>query len=480
MLQELFSSVNRKQLLIVALLVFAGICFGGLLASKGLVFTLTLISLPFVIGFAVWIFSSPKNGILVVLYIGFIVNGLGRYVPGPLGLSIDAVMFLTLLATIFKVKRDVLQRLKNSLMLVVGIWFGYTVLQILNPEARSLEAWFYAVRGVSLYMIIYIPLILIWFNEEKDFDRFINIWLIWSIIATLWGFRQIFIGVDSFEKHWLDDGGAVTHLLRGKLRAFSFYSDAGQFGAAMGHIGLAAFILGMGYKEQSKKIYFFIASAICFYGMLLSGTRGALFVPIAGFAIFLLMIGNMRVLIIGFMVGALILIGLKYTSIGQGNDQIRRMRTALDPNDASLLVRLDNQKKIADYLSTRPFGGGIGSAGSWGQRFSPGTFLAETALDSWYVKIWAESGIVGLVLFIGMILYVLIDGFITIRRMPESVTQYKMMALYCGFFGISFASYGNQLFGQSPTSIILYLSMTFLVVGKQFIAPKKLAETAHE
>jgi hypothetical protein len=34
----------------------------------------------------------------------------------------------------------------------------------------------------------------------------------------------------------------------------------------------------------------------------------------------------------------------KYTTIAQGNAQVRRMRTAFDPNDASLQVRLDNQK----------------------------------------------------------------------------------------------------------------------------------------
>jgi len=32
-----------------------------------------------------------------------------------------------------------------------------------------------------------------------------------------------------------------------------------------------------------------------------------------------------------------------HTTIGQGNAEIRRMRTAFDPNEASLQVRLENQ-----------------------------------------------------------------------------------------------------------------------------------------
>jgi hypothetical protein len=38
------------------------------------------------------------------------------------------------------------------------------------------------------------------------------------------------------------------------------------------------------------------------------------------------------------------------------------MRSAFDPNDPSLQVRLDNQKILKGYLATRPFGAGIGHA----------------------------------------------------------------------------------------------------------------------
>jgi hypothetical protein len=52
------------------------------------------------------------------------------------------------------------------------------------------------------------------------------------------------------------------------------------------------------------------------------------------------------------------------------------MRTAFDPNDASLQVRLDNQKILKGYLAVRPLGGGIGHAGDKAQRFLPNAFLS--------------------------------------------------------------------------------------------------------
>ncbi len=467
----MFEYISPKELITYSFTLIAAILLAVVIAWGGIITAFALIVMPFILAFLIWLFRIPVVGIESVIILGFIVNGITRYVPGPFGLSVDAVLVLTLLAVIFKSNKIVLKKISNTLMVVVGIWFAYTLFQIINPEARSFEAWFYAVRGVSLYMILFIPIVFILYSEPQHLDKFIKIWFIVSVLAALWSIKQIFLGVDSFEKKWLDEGAATTHVLMGKLRAFSFYSDAGQFGAAMGHTGLAASILALGAKEKLRKYLFLATALLCFYGMLLSGTRGALFVPMSGFFMYFILSKNIKVLVIGMTLGIMFFVGLKYTTIGQTNDQVRRMRTALDPENASLQVRLDNQKKLSSYLATRPIGGGIGSAGGWGQRFSPGTFLAETALDSWYVKVWAEGGIVGLILFIGLVLYVLIDGFIKIFWMPDSDLRYKLMALYCGFFGISVASYGNQIFGQSPTSFILYGSMVYLFLGEKLSTP---------
>jgi O-antigen ligase len=138
------------------------------------------------------------------------------------------------------------------------------------------------------------------------------------------------------------------------------------------------------------------------------------------------------------------------------------MRTALDPNDASLIVRIENQKKLAVYLSSRPMGGGIGSGGFWGNRFSPGSFLSQVALDSWYVKIWVETGIIGLVLHIASLILILIIGIINIFRLKNPDIRQRLVALICGYFGIVFASYGNQILGQMPTGTVINFTMVYM------------------
>jgi hypothetical protein len=310
--------------------------------------------------------------------------------------------------------------------------------------------------------------------KEEDFETFIKIWFSISTFATIWGMKQLFVGMDFAENRWLEMGAKSTHILFGKLRVFSFYSDAGQFGAAQGHVGVVAGILAMGPISKKKRTIYLIVCLLNIYGMAISGTRGALFVVILGFVAYFLISNNMRILVPGAIVGLLVIGMLKYTNIGQQNDQVRRMRTALDPNDASLMARLENQKKLKTYMASRPIGGGIGSAGSWGQRFSPGTFLATTPLDSWYVKIFAESGIIGLFLYLSMLFFILINRFKFIFKMTDIDLKFKMAALYGGIFGVCFASYGNQIFGQFPTGSVMYMSLVYIFLAENFLKKRSL------
>jgi O-antigen ligase len=153
---------------------------------------------------------------------------------------------------------------------------------------------------------------------------------------------------------------------------------------------------------------------------------------------------------------------LKFTYVGQSNYQVQRMRSAFDLKDPSFKVRIKNQLKLSEYLEVRPFGGGIGSAGYWGIRFSPDTFLAKTPMDSWYVKIWAETGIVGIILYLLITVFIL--GYLAVRlwRYTDPLHRQPLLALFAGLAGIFVANYGNQLLGQMPTNILFYLSIAVI------------------
>jgi hypothetical protein len=455
-----------------ALLIAVVLGLGYVTAHGGLVFGFGIIMLPFIISYIYLVFTVPKAGLVGMYILNFIAIGIGRYIKDiPMGLSIDAHLILIYASLFFMsfFKKIPWSNAKNDLTLLAVIWYVYALFQLVNPEAVSRVAWFYAMRGVSLYMLLAIPLLFILFNKKKDMDLFLRLWAVFSVFAVVKGMMQKFIGVDPFEQAWLDEGNDTTHVLFGKLRVFSFYSDAGQFGAAMGHAGVVFSILGWHEKKSVKlKVFYLVVGLLGFYGMMISGTRGAIAVPIVGGALYFVLKKNIRILAVGLILGVATFIFFKHTSVGSGNYTIQRMRTAFDPNDASLQVRLANQRKLKSYLASRPFGGGIGSAGGWGLRFSPNTFLAQTATDSWYVMIWAEQGVVGLVLHLCILFYIVgKSAYIIMFKLKDEEVKAKMSALLCGIFGILGASYGNGVLGQMPTGILIYSSMAFL-----FLAPK--------
>lgn len=460
--------VTTKQILYLSGIIFSGIILGVFVAKTQIMGAATIIALPFVIGYLIAIFRNPVLGLYTVLVFSFFVNGVGRYAnAGPLGLSIDVFLVIALLAEFFKgFEGDPWPDMKrNPILIAIYVWGAYCMLEFFNPEARSKEAWFYAMRAVILYLILIVVLGIVLMRTEKHLDRVLKIWMIASCIATLWGARQLFVGLDRFEQAWMDSGNATTHILFGKLRVFSFYSDAGQYGAAMGHIGLICILLSLSpFGNRNFKLFYLIGGFFCLWGMSISGTRGALFVVMGGFMAYLGMSRNYKMLVIGGIAAVMFFGMLKFTKIGQSNYQINRMRTGLDPNDPSLQLRLINQAKLRGYLASRPIGGGIGSAGFWGTRFSPGTFLAVTALDSWYVKIWAECGVVGLYVHVGMLLTFMIYFGLKLWKIPPCLLRDKLVALYSGMFGILVACYGNQILGQLPTNVAIYLSISFLYV----------------
>jgi hypothetical protein len=365
--------------------------------------------------------------------------------------------------------------MRKDIMFWALITFGYSILEIVNPESRSLEAWFSG-RSLGFYMLLLIPLTLLLMEDKYKLDRFLLVWGILSLVASIKGIIQVKgWGLDQWEQQWLNEGNYKTHVLFGKLRAFSFLSDAGQFGAIQAYSAVVMLITAFATGGWKRKLFFLIVGLVALYGMVISGTRGAISIPFAGFTLYFLLRRNKWLLVSGSVILAVIIFFFKFTTIGQGNAEIRRMRTAFDPNDASLQVRINNQKVLKNYLASRPFGGGIGHGGVKAQRFLPNAYLSQIPTDSWYVLIWVEQGIVGLMLHIIMLLYILIRScYLIMYRIKDPELKLKLSALAAGLFGVMIASYGNAILGQMPTNVLIFISMAVLLNAPAIDRPNKI------
>ena len=461
------SRLSSPRAVLLVIMIISGLAF--LSAKLGMMSFAVSVGLPLFLVYGYFLFTWPVVGLYTAIAMSFVLIGAGRYVKDvPVGLGLDAVLILTFIALFinkFKEKVD-WSPVNKDITYLSLIWFGYSMFQLVNPESQSVAAWFSG-RGVALYMFLMVPLTLLLINTNRKLDILLYVWGALSILATLKGIMQLKIGLDAAEQGWLDDGNAKTHVLFGKLRVFSFMSDAGQFGGNQAYSAVVSFIFSMAQTDRKKKWFFLVVSILAFYGMIISGTRGAISVPLAGFMLFFILRKNIRVLSIGVAILAVVFIFFKFTMIGQGNDQIRRMRTAFDPNDASLQVRLDNQRLLKRYLASRPFGGGIGHGGVKAQKYLPNAFLSQIATDSWYVLVWVEMGIIGLLMHLFILFYTLIRGtWLVMFRLKDPKLKLKISALIAGLAGVMVASYGNAVLGAMPTGMLIYTSMAIILNAK--------------
>jgi len=437
----------------------------GVIVYTGFLGAAFLIALPAFLLLLAFIFKKPKLGFWLTFGYTFIISFLTRYIPVfPWGLGGDAALAILLFVVFFKYYRqlDFGKVLTNRFVVLMIAWFGYMVLELFNPLAPSFGAWFYSMRGLGLYQLLIAMVGIIILQNKKDFFTFANIWFIFSIVAVIWGWKQLVFGVSTIEQAWLDTGEGRTHVLFGKLRVFSYYFDGATYGSGMAQASLAGFILALGPFKAKLRLFYFITGLLAFYGMLLSGTRGALAIPAAGGIAFLIMTRNMRLILITsvFLIGGYVF--LRFTYIGHSVYQIQRMRTAVDPNDASLLVRLKNRERLTEYLQGKPFGGGIGSSGHFGQRFAPGTWLADFAPDGLYTRIRAEGGVVGKYIYLAIWLSLLARGMGLALRMPYSENKYIIMAVVAAFAGVLASSYGESVMTQFPVNFITFIGLVFV------------------
>ncbi|MCC9138829.1 O-antigen ligase family protein [Pontibacter silvestris] len=473
MSQTTFYQKSNTKGLLLPLGIITAVFVGWLTSWIGVALPAVMVVIALFIPYAITVFNNPKVGLISFIIYSFLLFALMRgigYIPFSVGF--EAILLLTWLAALLhNSKQYDWSIIKNDLTFIGVAWFVLTVLEFFNPVGGgSVLAWIGDARYPFLWLLV-VPLSMVIFNEKKDLNIFLLIIIGISVLAAFYGIKQLKIGLFPVEKAFLVT--SPTHMIFGKLRVFSFYSDAGQFGASMAHLCIIAGVLALGPYKKWKKVACAAASLLFLYGMFISGTRGALFTLAVGIFVVLVINKNVKIIILGLIIALAGFVFLKYTYIGHGNYQIRRMRTALNPEDASLNTRFRNQEKIADYLKSYPMGAGVGSIGFAAKSSHHKTYLATIPPDSYWVKIWASYGIIGLIIWFGMMMYILGKCCGIVWNVKDKDLKFKLTALTAGAAGIFFCSYGNEVINNMPSSMIVYISWAFVFLGPKLDSNKQ-------
>ena len=430
---------------------------GGMTA--GVLLLGAIVGIPFI--FACMFYF--KFGITATITTAFFVLGVKRLVADvQLGVLMDvlvAVMFLGLF--IKQIELHDWNFAKNPISKMILFWILYNLLEVANPSAESRLAWVYTVRTFAGIMILYF--LLMYTIDTKDFiKRLIKLWLLLALLGAIWGYVQEYYGLMPFELAWATNPPERYALLwqAGKFRKFSFFSDPLVFGILMAFTSLLCFVLMTGPFSKKKKTVLFFIGLFMLNAMLFSGTRAAFILPPAGLIFYAMITFKKKVL---YSTAALLLLGVAIINVPTSNANIVRLQSAFSPtNDASYQVRVKNQAFIKPFIQKHPLGGGLGSVGEWGKKFSPWSPIANFPPDSGYVRIAVEEGWLGLLLYVTLLFVVFYSGIKDYFRIRDPELKTYALGMLTVFYSLVIANFPQEAIGQYPINILFFVAIAII------------------
>lgn len=316
------------------------------------------------------------------------------------------------------------------------------------------------------FQIMYVFLVFtIYINNTKRLVQYIFFWAGLSILAAAYTWKQLHFGYSAAENAWL--ANSVTHVLQGGtlIRNFSFYSDAANYGEGIACAAIVFFIIGITSKIKKHRYFFLITGFICVWAMFQTGTRTAIACLGAGIIVYVFLSKSIKIAIpvMTFFIFSYII--LAFTNIGGSNQQIRRMRSALDPKDKSANVRTINQQTMRKYMKDAPWGIGLGMNYENVPANNKYARMSSIPPDSEYVFIWLRTGKIGITTFIITMLLMLGGAcWIVLFKIDSPSLRGIGAGMCCAFVGIQLGAYGNQVLMQFPNCLIFYGGLTIVYV----------------
>jgi hypothetical protein len=296
---------------------------------------------------------------------------------------------------------------------------------------------------------------------------YLKLWAFLSFFSAIWTWKQQNIGLTSAENAFLYGQGQSTHIIQGGtlIRYFSTFSDAANYGCNAAAAAVAFIIFGITSKIKKEKWLFLIISFFVVFNMFASGTRTALFCMFGAFAVYLILSKSMKIAIPAAIFGIFIYIFLAFTNIANGNQQVRRMRSAFSKNDASSKTRDINQETMRKYMRDAPWGIGIGMMSANVPANNKYNLMANIPTDSEYVFIWLRTGTEGMTVFL-ITTFMMLFG-------ACNIVMFKLKSrsligigggLCCAFVAIQLGGYANQVLMQFPNCLTFYGGLSIVYI----------------
>ncbi len=409
----------------------------------------------------------------LLVVINYFLQWHGLKLPSgiPMSMYNEMLEIILLVLVIIDAKDAKLERITNLMLLGLFLWCGFCTLEILNNSCGlgiNVGAWYMGTRMMAFQLLYAFLTFSLYIKNPKILIRYLFIWGSLALFASFWIWKQANIGLTHSEEVWLYGAGSNTHIIQNGtlIRYFSIFSDAANFGIGIASTAVAFIIFGITSKIKKHRIIFLIIGLASAWAMFPTGTRTAIACFIAGFMVYIFLSKSVKIAVPFTVIFSTFVFIIVFTNIGQGNQQIRRMRSAFNDNDPSSNVRKINQEAIKSYLKDAPWGLGVGIWNSGGiptnNKFHK---VFSTPADSEYVGIWIRTGVIGLTVFlISNGIMILGACIIVFFRLKSPSLRGIGAGLTCAMISQQVGGYGNMVLFQFPNCLVFYGGLTIVYI----------------
>lgn len=407
---------------------------------------------------------------LIVVNYFLQMKDIANSLPLPMSLPNEMLQIILLAIAIIDARQTPhFERTANLMFIALATWCGFCTLELMNDTCNlgiDVGAWYTGARLMAFQMLYTFIVFSIYISSPEILMRYIKLWAVLSLFSVYWVWKQQNLGFTVAENSWLQSRGRTTHILNAGtlIRYFSTFSDAANYGCNAAATVVAFILFGITSKIKLDRIFFLITGIAVFWGMFASGTRTAIFCVGAGFFVYIFLSKSVKVAVPFSIVFAICAFLLVFTNIGNGNQQIRRMRSAFNKDDASANVRDINKETIKKYIRDAPWGIGLGMGYNVpaNNKFNK---LATIPPDSEYVYIWIRTGPVGMTVFVITTFIMFAGAFLTIFTRLKSKSLMGIGAGFCcAFVSIQLGGYANQVLMQFPNNLIFYGGLAIVYI----------------
>ena len=429
-------------------------------------------ALPIVVLLVITAFHYGMLTFWALVIINYFLQWKSSPLPSGIPMSMYNEMFEIILIAmaVIDVKDAKFERCGNLMLFALMIWCGFCTLEVLNDTCNigiDVGGWYTAARMMAFQLLYAFIVYTIYVSNPKILTQYLFVWGALALFAVFWVWKQKNIGFTPEENSFLQGRGRTTHFLQAGtlIRYFSVYGDAANYGIGIASTAVAFIIFGITAKIKKFKIFFLIVGILAIWGMFPSGTRTGIACLMAGFTAYIFLSKSFKIAIPFTILFGILVFLLAFTTIGNGNQQIRRMRSAFDKNDASANQRSINQAAMKKYMAEAPWGIGMNVGYQNVPANNKYTFMAKVPPDSEYVFIWIHTGVIGITIFLICTAIMLIGAcWIVFFTLKSPSLRGIGAGFCCAFVSQQLGGYGNQVLLQFPNGLVFYGGLAIVYV----------------